>query len=106
MLSHDLLVILAIQRTNLSLNTACQQLYFQSDLALQRSWFIDGRNYSRTLEAWLRKQDKNAKLGMADLCRDAEARGLGKDEATKTFNRFRVFYMACSELFAFNKGQE
>lgn len=36
-------------------------LYFQSDLTLIRSWYVSGTHYSRTLEHWLKLQDKNAK---------------------------------------------
>ncbi|KAF5375371.1 hypothetical protein D9615_007920 [Tricholomella constricta] len=35
--------------------------YFQSDLTLIRSWYINGMHYSRTLEDWLKLQDKNGK---------------------------------------------
>lgn len=34
--------------------------YFQNDLVLQRSWFINGRHYSLTCEDWLKKQDERA----------------------------------------------
>ncbi|KAF5385848.1 hypothetical protein D9615_002260 [Tricholomella constricta] len=37
------------------------QTYFQSDLTLTRSWYINGMHYSRTLEDWLKLQDKNGK---------------------------------------------
>ncbi|KIJ68056.1 hypothetical protein HYDPIDRAFT_126707 [Hydnomerulius pinastri MD-312] len=80
--------------------------YFQSDLTLVRSWYIDGRHYSRTLEHWLRKQDMNAHEGIAELEKDAESKGLSEEEGRKTFYRFRVFYMACSELFNMHGGQE
>ena len=29
----------------------------QDDLALERQWYLNGRHYSATLEAWLRKHD-------------------------------------------------
>ncbi|KAH7911034.1 S-adenosyl-L-methionine-dependent methyltransferase [Hygrophoropsis aurantiaca] len=80
--------------------------YFQSDLTLIRSWYINGRHYSRTLEDWLKKQDRNGQQGLAELEQDAEAKGLDKEEGRKAFYRFRVFYMACSELFAMNGGEE
>lgn len=34
-------------------------LHFQDDLALQRQWNINGKQYSRTLEAWLSRQDSH-----------------------------------------------
>lgn len=80
--------------------------YFQSDLILVRSWYINGQHYSRTLEAWLEKQDLNAKAGIKELEDDAVSKGLNKEEGRKAFYRFRVFYMACSELFALHGGEE
>ncbi|KZP22043.1 S-adenosyl-L-methionine-dependent methyltransferase [Athelia psychrophila] len=81
-------------------------LYFQSDLTLERSWYLDGRHYSRTLEDWLKRQDGNAAAGLRELEADAVAKGLPEEEGRKAFYRFRVFYIACSEFFGLNEGQE
>ncbi|KAF9462429.1 S-adenosyl-L-methionine-dependent methyltransferase [Collybia nuda] len=81
-------------------------LYFQSDLTLLRSWYLPGTHYSRTLEDWLKLQDKNGKDGLEELQRDAVEKGESPEEGTKAFNRFRVFYMACSELFNMDGGQQ
>ncbi|KAK0490435.1 hypothetical protein IW261DRAFT_1412978 [Armillaria novae-zelandiae] len=35
-------------------------LFFQSNLTLIRSWYLSSTNYSKTLEDWLKLQDKNA----------------------------------------------
>ncbi|KAJ8092779.1 hypothetical protein PM082_023607 [Marasmius tenuissimus] len=80
--------------------------YFQEDLTLIKSWYLSGVNYSRTLEDWLKIQDSNQKAGLKELRDDATKKGLDPLEAEKTFYRFRVFYMACSELFNMNGGQE
>ncbi|TFK25221.1 S-adenosyl-L-methionine-dependent methyltransferase [Coprinopsis marcescibilis] len=80
--------------------------YFQSDVALLDSWYLPGIHYSRTLEAWLRLQDTNAKEGLASLKADAIKQGKPESEGLLTFNRFRVFYMACSELFNLDQGQQ
>ena len=34
-----------------------RRLFVQDDLAIQQQWFVDGKHYSRTLEAWLDKMD-------------------------------------------------
>ncbi|KAF9050126.1 S-adenosyl-L-methionine-dependent methyltransferase [Panaeolus papilionaceus] len=81
-------------------------LYFQTDLTLLRSWYIPGTHYSRTLEDWLSLQDKNGKKGLQVLEEDAKAKGHPADEGRKTFYRFRVFYMACSELFRMDNGEQ
>jgi hypothetical protein len=54
----------------------------------------------------LQEQDKNAKAGLAELERDAEVKGLSKEEGRKTFYRFRVFYLAVAEFFGLNSGEE
>ncbi|KAJ7451795.1 S-adenosyl-L-methionine-dependent methyltransferase [Mycena galericulata] len=81
-------------------------LYFQSDLTLVRSWYIPGTHYSRTLEDWLKVQDSNAKAGLKELKEDAAGKGRTTEDAIATFHRFRVFYMACSELFNMDGGQQ
>ncbi|KAG7446577.1 S-adenosyl-L-methionine-dependent methyltransferase [Guyanagaster necrorhizus] len=81
-------------------------LYFQSDLSLIRSWYLSGTNYSRTLEDWLGLQDKNATACLKELREDAISKGKDPIEGVKAFYRFRVFYMACSELFNMDNGQQ
>lgn len=80
--------------------------YFQSDLTLLRSWFVNGKNYAHTLEDWLKLQDKNRRRGLEVLENDAVSKGLSREEGRKTFYRFRVFYMACAELFGMHAGEE
>ncbi|KAL5528660.1 hypothetical protein ACEPAF_7796 [Sanghuangporus sanghuang] len=81
-------------------------LYFQSDVTLVKTWFLDGKHYSRTLEAWLRQQDAHSKKGLAELEQDAKAKGLDPAEGRKAFYRFRLFYIACAEFFGLNGGEE
>lgn len=81
-------------------------LYFQAQLTAVRTWYLPGTHYSRTLEDWLKVQDKNEKEGLKELHEDAKLKGTDPIEATKAFYRFRVFYMACSELFNFDGGEE
>lgn len=82
--------------------------YFQSDLTLLKSTYIPGTHYARTLTQWLNLQDSNAKAGLKELEVDAERKlGTGKGgEGRKTWYRFRVFYIACAELFGFRGGEE
>ncbi|EJF65457.1 S-adenosyl-L-methionine-dependent methyltransferase [Dichomitus squalens] len=81
-------------------------LYFQDDLTHVRSWFINGKHYSQTSEHWLKAQDANAKAGLAELEKDAVAKGLDKEEGRKAFYRFRVFYIAVAEFFGLHGGNE
>jgi len=73
--------------------------YFQQDLTLLHSSYLNGVHYSKTLEAWLKLQDKHGKEGLKILT-DA----MGEEEGRKTWYRFRVFFIACSEFFALDGG--
>lgn len=64
-------------------------------------WSVNGRHYSRTLEAWLSRQDAEHEAVLA-IFREC----YGRKRAKLWAQRWRIFYMACSELFAFNNGEE
>lgn len=63
-------------------------------------WSVNGLHYSKTLEAWLKKQDEHE----ADVAQCFQP-CYGK-EAKRWIQRWRMFYMSCSELFAYNGGNE
>jgi len=64
--------------------------YFQHDMTLERTWWINGRNYARTLEDWLRLQDKNNKnnLSIIALQKDAIAKGMREEDGRVNFHRY------------------
>jgi cyclopropane-fatty-acyl-phospholipid synthase len=70
-------------------------------LVEEARWTVNGTHYSRTLEVWLQRQDQNADavLKIFQNC-------YGKKDAKIWVQRWRIFYMACSELFAHNNGEE
>ncbi len=70
-------------------------------LDLEEDWVVNGKHYSRTLEAWLDKQDAAKETVLPIL-----AKGYGEDQAKVWFQRWRMFWMACSELFKYNDGKE
>ncbi|GAA95204.1 uncharacterized protein L969DRAFT_92068 [Mixia osmundae IAM 14324] len=82
--------------------------YFQKDLTLQRSWWINGTHYAKTLEAWLVKQDSGRArwLGGQGRMLDGKASEKREKEAAVTFYRFRLFFLACAEFFGLNQGEE
>ena len=67
-------------------------------------------------------QDHNSAVGIIELEKEAKLQGLDKEHGKKMFYRsvsgmspratrltvirFRVFYMACAELFGLNGGDE
>ncbi len=75
-------------------------LHFQSDLLLERRWLIDGRHYSRTANLWLERQDERRAQVLAVL------RGAYGAHARLWFVRWRIFWMACAELFGYAQGTE
>lgn len=76
-------------------------LHFQRDLALEDHWSVSGTHYARTLEDWLVRCDARRE----ELLPLFQA-GLGEDEGRLQFQRWRMFFMACAELFAFGGGSQ
>jgi cyclopropane-fatty-acyl-phospholipid synthase len=73
----------------------------QGDLRLEEQWHFNGRHYQRTLEAWLANQDRQREDILA-LFRET----YGPEQAECWFQRWRVFFMACAELFGYRDGEE
>ncbi|MBS1962120.1 MAG: class I SAM-dependent methyltransferase [Bdellovibrionales bacterium] len=77
-------------------------LHFQDDLRIESEYAWSGRHYGRTAEDWLANLDRN---------RD-EVLGIFRatygdaTEANRWFNRWRIFFLACAELFAYAGGSE
>ena len=64
-------------------------------------WWVDGTHYERTSNAWLVRQDA-AEGGLRAVL--AEAAGV--HEASRALERWRVFHMACAELFGLHGGRD
>ena len=75
--------------------------HFQRDLVLEDQWLIDGRHYGRTAETWLRNLDTHRAAVM-----DIFATVYGKRAAARWLTRWRIFFLACAELFAYREGRE
>lgn len=76
-------------------------LRFQEDLVLRRQWRVGGLHYQRTLEAWLTLLDARRPQVEAAL-----ARGQSPLSVSRQAQRWRLFLMACSELFGHRGGSE
>ena len=70
---------------------------FQDDLAIRRTWQVSGEHYRRTARAWLANLDARRHAAADALCANRDPRVLG---------RWRLFFMACEELFGWNDGRE
>ena len=76
-------------------------LRFAGNLAIDRQWTWNGNHYAKTCRAWLRLIDKRK----GDVMPILEAT-YGKEEADRWFMRWRIFFMACEELFRYRGGRE
>ena len=76
-------------------------LYFQRDLSVVDHWRMDGTHYSRTLRAWLEKLDKNT----AEV-RRIFATTYGAENANRWLSNWRLFFLACSEVWNLGGGRE
>jgi cyclopropane-fatty-acyl-phospholipid synthase len=75
--------------------------YFQHHLMVERHWHVNGMHYSKTAEAWLEKLDQNRKQ-ILHIMQDI----YGPKDAERWLQRWRIFFMACAELWGYRNGQE
>lgn len=76
-------------------------LWFQRDLHIEARWLIDGTHYARTANHWLANQDAHRDAALAVL-----QEAYGARLAALWLQRWRMFWMACAELFGYDDGQE
>jgi cyclopropane-fatty-acyl-phospholipid synthase len=75
-------------------------LWFQSELRIEQQWRLAGTHYQHTANRWLANQDAHRDEVLSIL---REAYG----EAAPLWNqRWRMFWMACAELFGYRAGNE
>ncbi len=76
-------------------------LRFQDSLRFLARWRWDGTHYERTANAWLANLDARREAALPVL-----ASAYGPDAADQWLQRWRIFFMACAELFGYRRGQE
>ena len=74
---------------------------FQEHLSLRDQWRWDGTHYRKTADAWLRNMDEQRQAIMPVL-----EETYGKREARRWWMRWRIFFMAVSEMFGMDGGRE
>jgi cyclopropane-fatty-acyl-phospholipid synthase len=76
-------------------------LHFQRDLACRERWQVNGAHYARTAEAWLERLYANV-----DEARALLGAAYGEDAAAAWLANWRVFFLACAELWGYRGGRE
>ncbi|QKK08655.1 MAG: class I SAM-dependent methyltransferase [Planctomycetota bacterium] len=76
-------------------------LHFADDLVVRDHWRVDGTHYAKTARAWLNNLDARRDPAMAVL-----QENYGTADAKKWFHRWRVFFIACEELWGLGRGTE
>ena len=76
-------------------------LYFQDDLRIKEHWNVSGRHYQLTSECWLKNMDAH-RAEIMPLFEET----YGAGNAERWWNYWRIFYMACAELWGYREGNE
>lgn len=81
----------------------CEDLLsrFPQHFTVAQHWWWNGRHYQRTAEAWLKRLDDQREVIMPILVRT-----YGASDAPLWFQRWRMFFLAVSEFFGLNGGEE
>ena len=79
---------------------ADQPYHHQQDLVVRHHWRLDGRDYQRTLDAWLARMDR-AREPLAPVFQEVYG-----GDWRRWWRRWRLFFLACSELFGCRGGRE
>lgn len=76
-------------------------MHFADDLRVAEHWRVSGTHYQKTAEAWLANMDANEARLMPLF-----AKTYGASSAKQWWARWRIFFMACAELWGFRGGGE
>lgn len=74
---------------------------YNEDLSVVSEWKVNGKHYERTCHQWLARLD-----GRRDDVMPIMESVYGTEQANVWFGRWRLFFLACAELFAYRKGEE
>jgi len=74
--------------------------YFPDDMKVEQQWQVNGQHYEKTLNAWLVKMDQQ-RVDLLPLFKQTYG-----DEWRTWWAYWRIFFMACAELFGYRHGKE
>ncbi len=75
--------------------------YFQRSLTIAEHWRVNGRHYQATAEAWLQNMSARREQIMPIL-----SATYGEKEAKNWYVYWRLFFLACAELWGYKNGEE
>jgi len=78
-------------------------LYFAENFGVVNHWRVNGSNYEKTSNGWLNYLDDSWKKG---LLQPVLAEAYGKDKEKEWYVNWRLFFLACAELFGYAGGEE
>lgn len=73
---------------------------FRDDLEIEQQWRVSGSHYGKTAEAWLSRIDARRDALLPILRENHGA------NASVWFQRWRLFFMACREMWGYRDGRE
>ena len=74
-------------------------LHFSKHMRIDSLWKVNGLHYSKTSLAWLKLMDKNRSKILGIF-----SNTYGNGQEKKWFQRWRIFFMSCEELFGYDRG--
>jgi cyclopropane-fatty-acyl-phospholipid synthase len=75
--------------------------HLQIPFAVEQRWLVEGTHYARTAEHWLDNLEARRAAVLAVF-----AATYGAGTAELWFQRWRLFFLACAEMFAYADGRE
>lgn len=76
-------------------------MHLQDDLTVAEHWQVNGRHYQQTAETWLANLDRRRSEILPVF------KGVyGEKDAQMWLQRWRIFFMACAELWGYAQGRE
>lgn len=76
-------------------------LHCQDDFVVEGHWRVNGQHYQKTAEAWLANLDAR-RPEVLEIFRNC----YGPEAAERWVQRWRLFFLACAELWGFHQGEE
>ena len=73
---------------------------FDDDLQVEQDWAVPGVHYSRTARAWRQNMERH-KDDLLPILRTVYGR-----DVQRWYQRWRLFFLSCEELFGFEGGSE